>query len=83
MMLSKMCNPCFELLCYPYATAKHYGLQDMGVCHSLYPETAASWKAYDPNAAWWEKWEKAQKPPKGAAQRPIPIYQILHNYIVI
>ena len=54
MMMSKMCNPCFELLVYPYATAKHYGLQDMGVCQSLYPETAATWKAYDPTAVWWE-----------------------------
>ena len=54
MMMSKMCNPCFELLVYPYATAKLHGLKDTGVCHSLYPETAANWKAYDPNAAWWE-----------------------------
>ena len=54
MMLSKMCNACFELLCYPATSVQNNSLLNTGVCHLLYPETAATWKAYDPNAAWWE-----------------------------
>ena len=54
MMLSKMCNACFELLVYPATTVQNNGLLNTGVCHLLYPETAATWKAYDPTAAWWE-----------------------------
>ena len=49
-----MCNACFELFVYPATTVQNNGLLNTGVCHLLYPETAATWKAYDPTAAWWE-----------------------------
>ena len=46
-LIDRMCDACYELLCYPYATAKLHELKTTGVCFCLHPETKENWKPFN------------------------------------